>query len=220
MFSLICAWTDGWVDNRDTGDLRGHRAHYDVTVIYHYRVGYGIFLANQVCIIFRVDSMLTPSQWETSLQSNTVSHWLGCKPRISREWWRHQTETFSALPGYWPFVWGIHAPHEGQWRGALMFSLNRRLSKQWRHQWFETTWHSLWRHCNVVFDKIRRWIGLPHCGIESSDDSSWTKPLNKFYWKLYVNLISSKKLFARNINMILFYVDISETRSLGETSVL
>ena len=31
MFSLICAWTNGWVNNRDAGDLRRHRAHYDVT---------------------------------------------------------------------------------------------------------------------------------------------------------------------------------------------
>ena len=29
--SLICAWTNGWVNHRDTGDLRRHRAHYDVT---------------------------------------------------------------------------------------------------------------------------------------------------------------------------------------------
>ena len=27
--------------------------------------------------IFRADSRLAPSQWETSLQSNAVSHWLG-----------------------------------------------------------------------------------------------------------------------------------------------
>ena len=27
----------------------------------------------------RADSRLTPSQWETSLQSNAVSHWLGAK---------------------------------------------------------------------------------------------------------------------------------------------
>ena len=33
MFSLICAWTHGWVNHRDTGDLRGHRAHYEVTVM-------------------------------------------------------------------------------------------------------------------------------------------------------------------------------------------
>ena len=34
MFSLIRAWTNGWVNNRDTGDLRHHRAHYDVTVMW------------------------------------------------------------------------------------------------------------------------------------------------------------------------------------------
>ena len=33
MFSLICAWTNGWVNNRDAGYLRRHRAHYDVTVM-------------------------------------------------------------------------------------------------------------------------------------------------------------------------------------------
>ena len=26
-------WTSGWVNNRDTGDLRRHRAHHDVTVM-------------------------------------------------------------------------------------------------------------------------------------------------------------------------------------------
>ena len=30
MFSLICAWANVWVNNRDTGDLRRHHAHYDV----------------------------------------------------------------------------------------------------------------------------------------------------------------------------------------------
>ena len=34
MFSLICTWTNGWEINRDAGDLRRHRAHYDVTVMY------------------------------------------------------------------------------------------------------------------------------------------------------------------------------------------
>ena len=30
MFSLICAWTNGWVNNREAGDLRCHRTHYEV----------------------------------------------------------------------------------------------------------------------------------------------------------------------------------------------
>ena len=33
MFSSICDWTNGWVNNRDTSDLKRHRAHYDVTVM-------------------------------------------------------------------------------------------------------------------------------------------------------------------------------------------
>ena len=33
MSSLICAWINGWVNNRDAGDLRRHRTHYDVTVL-------------------------------------------------------------------------------------------------------------------------------------------------------------------------------------------
>ena len=33
MFSLICAWIRGWVNNRGAGDLRCHHAHYDITVM-------------------------------------------------------------------------------------------------------------------------------------------------------------------------------------------
>ena len=43
-FSLICAWINGWINNREAGDLRRHRAHYDVIVIYF------------LCTIFSVDN--------------------------------------------------------------------------------------------------------------------------------------------------------------------
>ena len=33
MFSLICVWINAWVNNRETGDLRRYRAHYDVIVM-------------------------------------------------------------------------------------------------------------------------------------------------------------------------------------------
>ena len=35
MFSLICAWINGWVNNGEAGDLRRHRAHYAVTVMWY-----------------------------------------------------------------------------------------------------------------------------------------------------------------------------------------
>ena len=33
MFSLICAWINGWVNKSEAGDLRRHCAHYDVSVM-------------------------------------------------------------------------------------------------------------------------------------------------------------------------------------------
>ena len=34
-FFFICAWINGWVNNRGAGDLRRSRAHYDVNVMLH-----------------------------------------------------------------------------------------------------------------------------------------------------------------------------------------
>ena len=34
MFSLIYAWINSWVNNREAGDLRRHRAHYNVIVMF------------------------------------------------------------------------------------------------------------------------------------------------------------------------------------------
>ena len=41
VFSLICAWTNGWKNSRDNGNLRRHRDHYDVIVMnWFVTVGY------------------------------------------------------------------------------------------------------------------------------------------------------------------------------------
>ena len=33
MFPLICAWIHDWINNREAGDLRRYRGHYDVNVM-------------------------------------------------------------------------------------------------------------------------------------------------------------------------------------------
>ena len=33
IFSLICAWINGWINNREAGDLRRHRVYYDVILM-------------------------------------------------------------------------------------------------------------------------------------------------------------------------------------------
>ena len=66
MSPLICAWINCWVNNRETGDLRRHRAHYDVTamakltetcplaawcsIILPFQTGMGATLLNYMCL--------------------------------------------------------------------------------------------------------------------------------------------------------------------------
>ena len=51
MFSLICARINGWVNNHETGDLRRHRHHNDVTVMRtlqfnHWSLGHMVVIMN------------------------------------------------------------------------------------------------------------------------------------------------------------------------------
>ena len=67
-------------------------------------------------------------------------------------WWRHQMETFSR---YWLFVWEIHRslvnpPHQGLWRGALMFSLIRA----WINGWVKNREASDLRRHHAHYDVI------------------------------------------------------------------
>ena len=38
ILSLICVWINGWVNNREAGDLRRYRARYDITVMCNYYI--------------------------------------------------------------------------------------------------------------------------------------------------------------------------------------
>ena len=39
MFSLIWVWIDGWVNNREAGDLRRNHGRYDIIVMKHSDIG-------------------------------------------------------------------------------------------------------------------------------------------------------------------------------------
>ena len=80
------------------------------------------------------DNEILVSKLHNYVKSAKVLKWLnaglsGKRIPISNSlnaWWRHQMETF---PRNWPFVRGIHrspvnSPHKGQWRRALVFSIN------------------------------------------------------------------------------------------------
>ena len=90
MFSLICAWINGWVNNREVGDLRRHRAHYDVIVMGNYlrfkdnaaRMDMASF---NTLFLLNIYPVLCP-----------LFLWLHVYIGLMT-WWCHQMETFSAL---------------------------------------------------------------------------------------------------------------------------
>ena len=51
MFSLICVWINDWVNNREAGDLRRYRGHYDVYVMFSNFFGYDIIKISNIRII-------------------------------------------------------------------------------------------------------------------------------------------------------------------------
>ena len=54
MFSLICAWINGWVSNGKAGDLRRHRARYDVIIMLIYpAVPHGLVCSSMVFFSIR-----------------------------------------------------------------------------------------------------------------------------------------------------------------------
>ena len=68
IFSLICAWINAWVKNRDACDLRRHRAHHDVIVMNKGRT---------VCIFLRMCCRLLtclPLRWRHNGHDGVSNH--------------------------------------------------------------------------------------------------------------------------------------------------
>ena len=88
------------------------------------------------------------------------SHGLAIKQKLSRLWWRHQMETFSALLAIYAGNSQVTGEYPAQRPLTHSFDiffdlrLNKRLSKQSWGWWFETPSCPLWPHCN---DARRRW---------------------------------------------------------------
>ena len=100
---------------------------------------------------------------------------------ISRSWWRHQTETFATLlalyPGNSPVTgeFPSQTPVTRNFHVAFDLRVNKRLSKQSWHRWFETPSRSLQRYCNVWWKPSRfLWVmpivSIPPSGSNASID--------------------------------------------------
>ena len=80
VFSLFCAWINGWVNNREAGDLIRHSAHYDVTVIYVPKMLQQMFTGKRGVIplpIHKSGGDYQPVLYSLSLGEEYIRHWVG-----------------------------------------------------------------------------------------------------------------------------------------------
>ena len=72
--SLICALKNNWANNRDAGDLRHRRAHYDVTVISLPRVGcYHLEWQHRINVLLNG----VQCKWHIGWRTDEMATWSG-----------------------------------------------------------------------------------------------------------------------------------------------
>ena len=144
MFSLIGAC----VNNRDAGDLRRHRANYDVTVmispspseetlrtwVHKSHKSLRMMDVNTIkpCIFY---AMFASSQWETALLCNDVSNWLD----VSLE--SALLHVCPTKPGHCSVHAASHGMHESRQVGHFFRKLKRCDFMDWVPSFRNTTCH-------------------------------------------------------------------------------
>ena len=117
------------------------------------------------CQVFIIHQCIVSQPHFRTLESRRTKYWqlsysifIGERtPNIRvNSWWRPQMEIFSALlalcAGNSPVTGEFHIQRPVTHSFDVFFDrhLNKPLSKQWWDWWFETPWHPLWRHCDVI----------------------------------------------------------------------
>ena len=170
LFSVICASTNGWANNRYAGDLRRHRAHNDVTVmrcIYCTDIHH-VDMSDDITWDMTEIVAIGRKKWHITSGNNCVSAACGSRiglrdvlsvhVSISRHIMMTSSKgnTFRGtgpLCGEFTGHWLIPPSNKPVTQSSFVFlfdlRLNKRLSKQSGRRLFETPSRSLWRHYNV-----------------------------------------------------------------------
>ena len=133
MFSLIYAWINYWVNNREAGDLRRQHGHYDVIVMALYSFNISLFVPSgptgNMTVLNKVQQVPKAGTGNYMSQNTVGCNYLSLLLITASSIQIHDDVIkWKHFSRYWPFVRGIqrssvNSPHKGQWRGALMFSL-------------------------------------------------------------------------------------------------
>ena len=166
MYSLICTWTNGWVNNWDAGDLRRHCAHCDVTIkdntLSHSWSALILFIATgRIGCNFRSVSFKLISRiniWSDVISSDIFFH----VHVTNTHWWLVNIVSGDGLVGQAPnhylnqcwsssmASYGFTGPHGvNQCNHARVHGKPEVYHGLW-HGYTRTTITLWWRHTNII----------------------------------------------------------------------
>ena len=165
--------------------------------------------------IFRADSRLVPSQWETSLRSNAVSHWLGANPV-------YVCVTGPQWIGFWRELWGnVILPQRYVisvfgvlsligWGEIIFWSLHlsalvcnncdkdvvnwRRSNHTWEHSVQLQCLYYVWLQYCESFGGIVRYITVPHLATVVCNRCDWDTVSDWLGWYLTWKTLQLNKI--------------------------
>ena len=116
MFTLICARINGWVNNREAGDLRRYRAHYDVIVmVKSFSV---LCLSSCICrVINRLILLQMDLCWHG--KNHHFSHLIGFNgshKTISDLCWNHFQRTICTISYVYIYISKLKMNHKSAFR--------------------------------------------------------------------------------------------------------
>ena len=75
MFSLICAWINGWVNNGEAGDLRCHRTHCDVIVMCHTAIIFSVINLTMLRNLFCMGSINQHTRSDSPIKQSKIEYY-------------------------------------------------------------------------------------------------------------------------------------------------
>ena len=91
MFSLICVWINDWVNNREAGDLRRYRAHYDVTLMSSSYIAYIVNSLDDYSAFVIAELYVVPCHFKS----------IG----LVLQWLRHYAHCWGIMDVIMNFIW-------------------------------------------------------------------------------------------------------------------
>ena len=156
MFSLICVWINGWVNNREAGDLRRYRAHYDVIVMFtiiSLASQIKNFLGDNVSIQFLFHSKLCQNNCYENWKASRVAPADISLPEFTKHSWFLNCNLYSQPPCWQVIRRSVTFYHIGSWHSGRLPEENWYSLTHWPLVDFQANFNYWWlRYVRVLWN--------------------------------------------------------------------